>query len=79
MTDVNQESQAIVPSMALPIASPYGTAPVYSRVHYSLSSIMQNPLRHYPSAMSLYGGALPDGTLLNAPLLRGAGQKSPLE
>ena len=29
---------------------------------------MQNPLRHYPSAMSLYGGALPDGALLDLPV-----------
>ena len=68
MHDGNQESQAIVLSTAQPIASPYGTAPVHERVHYSLSSIMQNPLRHYPSPVSLYGGALPDGTLLDLPV-----------
>ena len=65
MPAVNPGSLAIVLSTAPPMASPYGTAPMHERVHYCLQSIMLNPLRHYPSATSLYGGAMPDGTLLN--------------
>ena len=57
-------------SQALPIASPYGTAPIQPRVHYSLSSIMQNPLRHYPSSVSLYKNILPDSTILDLPVFR---------
>ena len=66
--DGNRESQALVLRTAQPIASTYGAAPLYTHVHYCLSSIMQTPLRHYPSAVSLYGGALPDGTLLDLPV-----------
>ena len=64
----NREALAIVPSVVLPIAAPYGTSHPISRVHYSLSSIMQNPLRHYPSAESLYCNVLPDNTLLDHPV-----------
>ena len=71
-------SQALVPFQAPSIASPYGTAhQTQPRVHYSLSAIMQNPLRHYPSSMSLYG-ILPDGALLEHPVFGvkfGAGEK----
>ena len=68
----NREPLAIVPSVVLPIAAPYGTSHPISRVHYSLSSIMQNPLRHYPSAESLYGNVLPDDTLLDLPVFSAA-------
>ena len=61
-------SSAIDTPQAMPIASPYGTAPIYPRVHYSLSSIMQNPLRHYPNAVSLYKNILPDPTILDLPV-----------
>ena len=61
-------SLAIVSCGVPPIASPYGTAPQVLRVHYSLSSIMQNPMRHYPSAESLYKNVLPDSTLLDLPV-----------
>ena len=72
-SDVNPGSQAIVSLPAQPIASPYGTAPMsFPRVHYSLSLIMQNPLRHYPSVTSLYKGVLLDGTLLDLPVFPAA-------
>ena len=72
-SDVNPGTQAIVSLPAQPIASPYGTAPMsFPRVHYSLSLIMQNPLRHYSSVTSLYRGVLPDGTLLDPPVFRAA-------
>ena len=66
------DALAIVPSPVLPIASSYGTAPALSRVHYSLSSVMKNPLRRYPSDVSLYGGVLPDNTLLDFPVFSAA-------
>ena len=61
---------ATVNPPALPIASPYGTAPCYPRVHYSLSSIMRNPLRSYPSSVTLYKSTLPDHTLLDLPVFQ---------
>ena len=67
-----RESLAIVSSGAPPIAASYGTALPISRVHYSLSSIMKNPLRHYPSAESLYTNVLPDDTLLDLPVFSAA-------
>ena len=68
MPDANPGSLAIVPRTAPPIVSPYGTAPMHERFHYCLKSITLNPLRHYPSATSLYGGVMPDGALLNLPV-----------
>ena len=69
-------SRAIDTPPAMPIASPYGTAPIYPRVHYSLSSIMQNPLRHYPNSVSLYKNILPDSTILDLPVFREPFQSS---
>ena len=47
-------TQSIAPFPAPPIATPYGTAPqTQPQVHYSLSEIMKNPLRRYPSPKSL--------------------------
>ena len=83
-SEVNPGSHAIVSLPAQPIASPYGTAPMsFPRVHYSLSLIMQNPLRHYPSVASLYKGVLPDGALFwisqfFGPLLALGKQQRPL-
>ena len=68
----NRVSLAIVPSVVPPIAASLGTSHPISRVHYSLSSIMQNPLRHYPSAESLYSNVLPDDTLLDLPVFSAA-------
>ena len=61
-------SHTIETPSAKPIASPYGTARIYSSVHYSLCSVMQNPLRHYPASVSLYKNALPCSTLLDLPV-----------
>ena len=69
VSEVNPGSHAIVSLPAQPIAPPYGTAPMsFPRVHYSLSLIMQNPLRHYPSVTTprsrpYIRGFLPDGAL----------------
>ena len=69
MSNVTPESRAIVIRPVQPIAFPYGTAPQSQpRVHYSLGSIMQNPLRRYPSVTSLYNNVLPDSTLLELPV-----------
>ena len=71
MSNVTPESRAIVIRPVQPIAFPYGTAPQSQpRVHYSLGSIMQNPLRRFPSVTSLYNNVLPDSALLELPVFR---------
>ena len=50
------------------VVTTYGTSNrTQPKLHYSLSEIMKNPLRHYPSPLSLYGTE-PDSTLLNDPV-----------
>ena len=50
------------------LVTTYGTSNrTQPKLHYSLSEIMQNPLRHYPSPLSLYG-AEPGGALLTDPV-----------
>ena len=61
-------TQEIAPFPAPQIATPYGAAPqTQPQVHYSLSEIVKNPLRRYPSSKSLYG-LDPDGSLLRHPV-----------
>ena len=51
-----------------PLVATYGTSRrTQPKLHYSLSDIMKNPLRHYPSPLSLYS-AEPDGALLTDPV-----------
>ena len=52
------------------LVTTYGTSNrTQPKLHYSLSEIMKNPLRHYPSPMALYGME-PDGALLTHPVLQ---------